>query len=359
MAIDDYSVHPKFKLNGFSYSNSELKEIGYDLIKEGSIFEKAVGDFLSDWLDKASLLKVKTSGSTGKPKSILLQKQHMINSARATGEYFDLKAEDSALLCLSADYIAGKMMLVRAMVLGLELDFVDTSSSPLTGVYKTYDFAAMVPMQLQNSVKEIDQIKTLIVGGAAMSSSLKQQVQNKKTAVFETYGMTETITHVAVKRTNPPLETSRSQFQALPNVFFQADDRDCLIIDALSVSNETIITNDIVNLISDSEFEWLGRYDNVINSGGVKLYPEKIEAKLEKYVLSRFFVAGFPDEKLGKKLVLVVEGEIDSNELHDKIKKSTDLERFEIPKNIYSLYKFLETDTGKIQRSETMKLLKS
>lgn len=358
MTIGDLSVHPKFKLNGLSYSKNQLKELSYDLIKEGSAFQKSIGRFLSDWLNEKTSLEVKTSGSTGVPKNIFLHKSQMINSARATGEYFNLKASDTALMCLSADYIAGKMMLVRAITLGLKLDYVDPDSTPLASNDKRYDFAAMVPLQLLNSLKEIEQIKTLIVGGAAMSTSLKDQVQNIDTAVFETYGMTETITHVAVKKANAVIEQSQSHFKALPNIKFQTDERDCLLIDAPNVSNEIVKTNDIINLISNTEFEWLGRYDNVINSGGVKLFPEQIEAKLEKYISKRFFVCGITDKKLGEKLVLVIEGSVDVKGLEQIIKNAVDLERFEIPKIIFSLPRFIDTGSGKIQRTETLKLLK-
>lgn len=354
MAIDDIGLHQSFKLNGIPYTKPDLKALAYDLVKEGSDFEKSIGNFLSDWLDEKSTIEVQTSGSTGTPKNILLKKQHMVNSALATGEYFDLKKGNTAFLCLPTDYIAGKMMLVRAMILGLELDYVEPTSSPLSGLSKDYDFAAMVPLQLENSLKEIEMIKTLIVGGTVVSRSLKEKVQEKNTAVFETYGMTETITHVAVRRINGVVE----HFNAIPNLAFSIDNRDCLVISAPKVSDNPIITNDIVNLISETEFQWLGRYDTIINSGGIKLFPEQIEEKLSSLLSNRFFVAGIPDEKLGQKLVLIVEGEIDSNELIRILDEFVALERFEIPKNIYALPEFVTTDTGKIRRKENLLLIK-
>lgn len=354
MAIDDIGLHQSFKLNGIPYTKPDLKALAYDLVKEGSDFEKSIGNFLSDWLDEKSTIEVQTSGSTGTPKNILLKKQHMVNSALATGEYFDLKKGNTAFLCLPTDYIAGKMMLVRAMILGLELDYVEPTSSPLSGLSKDYDFAAMVPLQLENSLKEIEMIKTLIVGGTVVSRSLKEKVQEKNTAVFETYGMTETITHVAVRRINGVVE----HFNAIPNLAFSIDNRDCLVISAPKVSDNPIITNDIVNLISETEFQWLGRYDTIINSGGIKLFPEQIEEKLSSLLSNRFFVAGIPDEKLGQKLVLIVEGEIDSNELIRILDEFVALERFEVPKNIYALPEFVTTDTGKIRRKENLLLIK-
>ncbi len=362
MTVNDIGLHKSFKLHGIAYTSSKLKDLGYDLVKEGSSFERAMGDFFLNWLDESLTIAVTTSGSTGIPKSILLQKQQMVNSALATGKYFDLKEEDTALLCLPAEYIAGKMMLVRAMVLGLELDYVEPASNPLTAVSKSYDFAAMVPLQVENAVAKIEQIKTLLIGGAAVSIKLKEKLREKRTVVFETYGMTETITHVAARKINPSMLLSSqgdtNNFTALPDVLFSTDDRACLVIAAAKVSDHSIVTNDVVHLISKTEFEWLGRYDNVINSGGVKLFPEQIETKLVPILNRRFFIAGVPDEKLGQKVVLVVEGAIDSEKLMQSIGEEECLERFEIPKNVYVIPKFVETETGKIRRTENLRLSK-
>lgn len=353
-------IHPQFKLNGVSYGFDELKEVAYSLIKEGNNHEKHIGDFLSDWLDDAGTVEVKTSGSTGTPKTILLEKQHMFNSAIATGEFFDLKAGQTALLCLPAEYIAGKMMLVRALILGFELDYVSPASNPLESVAKSYDFCAMVPLQLQNSIDKIEQVKTLIVGGAAVSAQLKNHVQLKPTKVFETYGMTETITHVALKKVNHSNDSNaENSFKSLASVSFSIDERGCLVIQAPKVALESVITNDMVRLISSSEFEWLGRYDTIINSGGVKLFPEQIEAKLTSLIEQPFFVAGIEDETLGQKLVLIVEGESDSNTILSKISNSNGLERFEIPKAVYFLSQFVTTYNGKIRRKENLQLIRS
>ena len=346
-------VHPQFKLNGILYDFQELKEVSYSLIKEGKDHEIAIGNFLMDWLDDNPTVEVQTSGSTGKPKKILLQKQHMVNSAMATGDYFRLEPGNTALLCLSAEYIAGKMMLVRALILGLKLDYVEPTLSPLGTTSKNYDFCAMVPIQAENSFKQIGHIKTLIVGGAPISFALKSRLQKSSCAVFETYGMTETITHVAVK------SIDNSHFMALPEVIFSKDSRQCLVIDAPKISDIKVVTNDLVDLISETEFEWLGRYDNVINSGGLKLFPERIEAKLSSLLSNRFFVAGLPDEKLSQKLVLVIEGEIDDELLIKKMDTLSSLGKYEIPKAIYKLPKFLETATGKILRMENINLIRS
>ena len=332
-------------------SFNDLDEVSYSLIKEGEPYQRVLGEFLLDWIDKETTIPIKTSGSTGIPKKILLEKQHMVNSAMATGTFFDLYPGNTALLCLPGNYIAGKMMLVRAMVLGLELDWIAPSSTPLRSFETCYHFCAMVPVQLENSLDQIDHIKTVIVGGAPISKSLKVKIQDKKTDIFETYGMTETITHIAIKKVNHGAE---DYFKTLPNVKVYSDERDCLVISAPDINAEPIITNDIVDLISDTKFNWLGRYDNIINSGGVKLIPEQIERKLAPIIDGRFFVAGIPDEKLGQKLILLVEENFENYELVEKVKSLETLEKYEIPKDILFLENFTETENGKISRMSTL-----
>ncbi len=348
--MENYKIHPGFKLNGISLSEAALLELAYCMIKEGESFEIAIGDFIIDWLSKSDRITVTTSGSTGLQKPIVLKKEHMFNSALATGEFLNLRPEKTALLCLPADYIAGKMMLVRAMVLGLELDYLAPSSTPLRDNKKTYDFTAMVPLQLQNSLPNLFQIKKLIVGGAPVLGTLLQQIKESTTSIYETYGMTETITHIALKN----ISAGEPFFKTLPNISLSRDQRDCLVINAPMISDAEITTNDVVRLISAYEFEWLGRYDSIINSGGIKLNPESIEKKLATLIPGRFFVTGIPDSILGQKLVLVLEGSYQSN-LLDNIQNLKSLQKFEIPKEIYTTAEFSLTPNGKIQRMETLK----
>jgi len=354
----EVEIHPQFKLNGHGYSNEELKEVAYSLIKEGADFEKEIGDFLLDWLSVDSELTVQTSGSTGTPLGIALKKQYMVNSAKITCEYFGLEAGDRVLLCLSTAYIAGKMMLVRAMSLGLELDFVAPTSRPLDGKAKSYKFCAMVPLQLESSINRLSQIKMVIVGGAPVSSQLRKLINSSSAKIFETYGMTETITHVAVRPLNHyDTDADQNAFEILPGIAISQDDRKCLVINAPNISDEPIITNDIVELISEKEFIWQGRYDNVINSGGIKLIPEQIERKLSSLIKSRFFISGLPDSRLGQKLVLVVEGE-NIEGLQEIIYKA-DLEKFELPKEIFYVPDFKYTTNGKIIREKSLSMIKS
>tara|TARA_R100001369_G_scaffold14013_2_gene28392 strand:+ start:21256 stop:22338 length:1083 start_codon:yes stop_codon:yes gene_type:complete len=349
-------IHNSFKLNGTHFNRKYLEEVAYSFIKEGQPYESVIGNFLIDWLDDKDFVSVNTSGSTGKPKSVELKKQAMVNSAIATGDFFNLKPTDSALHCLPSEYIAGKMMLVRAMILGLELDFVKPSARPFINQEKQYQFCAMVPLQLSNSLDAIQNIETLIIGGSKVSQSLQEELKMSSSKFYETYGMTETVTHVAVRQLKSLYGKADVYFNAMPKVNFSQDERQCLVINAPKIINEALVTNDIINLISTHSFEWLGRYDNVINSGGVKLFPEQIEQKLQPIFKDRFIVVRIKDKILGEKLVLIVENPSDTiDTITAKIHKLKTLHKFEIPKAIYCLDAFVETDSGKIQRSKSLK----
>lgn len=352
-------VHSEFRINKLHFSNEELAAVAYSFIKEGEPYEGSVGNFLLDWLNDKDYVEAKTSGSTGPPKLIRLKKSHMINSALATGKFFELPANTTALLCLPCEYIAGKMMLVRAMVLGWQLDLIPPKANPLDQLFKIYDFCAMTPFQLDNSLSRLHLVKKLIVGGGTVSSNLKKLVQGLGTEVYETYGMTETITHIAARRINPKKEKqSPIPFHTLPHISLSTDDRHCLVIDAPSISDEKIVTNDVVELLSPKTFILKGRIDNVINSGGIKLYPEEIEAKLEKVIAPRFFISSLPDDALGEKVVLMVESEFSEEALENlerEIRELRQLEKYEVPKKIYFVERFEETPSGKIHRGNTLR----
>ncbi|MBT6159151.1 MAG: AMP-binding protein, partial [Candidatus Marinimicrobia bacterium] len=356
---------------------SPLKVKNGTLDSDDSPICEDINQFISEWYSSSDKIVLQTSGSTGKPKSISVKKEWMQNSAQLTEKTFGLKEGDTALLCMPMKYVAGKMMVVRALELGLDLKVVEPSSSPLKDIDGQIDFVAMVPLQLENSLNDLDKVKTLIVGGGQVSQQLIEELQKISTQIFETYGMTETLTHVAIKPLNGP---NRSDvFHALDGIQFGLDDRGCLVIHVPSIlslranppaggeawqshlntlnkeitslqpprndnsnSNATITSNDIVELIDDISFRWLGRYDNVINSGGVKIIPEGVESKLASAISNRrFFIAGLPDESLGEKVVLIIEG--------DEIALSFDLlEKHERPKEIYFIRNFVETGSGKI-----------
>lgn len=335
-------IHPNFKLNGRSFSYLELLAEALYLKENGQLFEKKIGKFLLEWLNNESFVFVQTSGSTGKPKQILLEKSAMIASAKATGTFFNLQPTTSALLCLSADYIAGKMMLVRAMTLGLYLDVVEPNSAPLES--KKYNFVAMVPLQVANSLDKLHLVSTLLIGGTKVSFQLAESILKTNCRAYESYGMTETISHIAIK------SIGEKEFTVLPNVTISIDNRNCLVIEALELTTDKIITNDIVEILNPTQFILKGRIDNVINSGGVKIFPEEIEDKLAKYITARFFIASKPDEKLGEKVILVIEGK--SFELDTII--FSNLSKYQIPKEIIFVDEFVETETNKINRKKTL-----
>lgn len=346
-------VHLKFKLNSGNYQYDDLYEVAYSFVKEGEGYEQVFGHFLMDWIDKRDYITINTSGSTGKPKTIQVKKQAMVNSAIATGDFFDLRPGQKALHCLPSNYISGKMMLIRAMILGLELDIVNPTSQPTFIKSKEYDFCAMTPMQLVNTLHRTQNIKTIIVGGAKVSNSLKEAIKNHPARIFETYGMTETVSHFALKQLNNFSEEQRNKseyFKVLPGISISQDQRNCLVVEVPYISSDKIITNDVVEIHSETEFEWIGRYDNVVNTGGVKVFPEQIENKLAGIIDKRYIIASEPDEVLGEKLILVIEGE--TNELDPSVFDG--LEKFERPKKVYNVKKFIETGFGKIQRKKTL-----
>ena len=336
-------------MNGAFYDNSGLLSLAAVYSKGCDDYLVSLGIFIEKWVDSNSEISLQTSGSTGTPKTVLMSKQSMVNSALATGSYFKLSPGDSALSCLPFTYIAAKMMFVRAYVLGLELECIKPSSSPLELLSKSYDFCAMVPLQLENSISKLDPIKTLIVGGAPLSTALMDQLKNSTSTVYETFGMTETVSHIAVKN----IRKSFSLFEVLPSVSIAVDARNCLLIEAPELASNTIQTNDLVRLHSKTTFEWVGRYDAVINSGGIKISPEQLEQQLEGLIQHRFFIASQKEAVLGAVVILVIESTTPY--------KSLDFEAIEPlkrPKHVYYVDQFIETPSGKIKRQETLAQLK-
>lgn len=359
MSNSTFEVHPHFKLNGNQFNKTELYSVAFSFVKEGEAYEEQIGNFLLDWLNEDyDTIKVRTSGSTGKPKVYFLDKQKMINSALATGKYFKIKEGTKALHCLPANFIGGRMMLVRAMVLGWDLDLVEPKSNPLDEVFKTYDFCAMTPFQVDNSLGRLHLIKKLIIGGGAVSENLIGLIQGIPTKVFEVYGMTETISHIAARKLNPKeKEKGIRPFKALPNVSVSQNENNCLVIKAPKILEQTLVTNDIVDVLTYKKFFWKGRRDNVVNSGGVKIFPETVEKKLQSLITHRFFITGVAHDSLGEQVVLFIEAPENEKFLSDvraAVENLDTLGKYERPKHIYLVDKFEETDSGKVNRKETL-----
>ncbi|MDC7993921.1 AMP-binding protein [Altibacter sp. HG106] len=348
-------LHSAFTLNGLSFETvEELVAFADSLVSDGHEYEVSVGLFLKEWFGVEKDIQLITSGSTGKPKKIRVPKSALINSAIATGTFFKIQEGKSALLCLSADYIAGKMMVVRALTLGWDLHIVAPTKDALVEYDNSYDFVAMVPLQVQHSLEAMSKVKKVIVGGAPISASLEEALQDVDCEVFATYGMTETVSHIAIRRVNGLAQSS--VYSGLPGVTFATDDRDCLIIHAPGIAEDTVITNDIVSLKSPTSFEFLGRYDHVINSGGVKIFPEHIEHALSAAIAEPFIITSEPDEALGQKVILVIES--GGASLSNYSEAIAQLPPYERPKKVYSLSRFPRTETGKIKRKEIGAILK-
>lgn len=324
--------------------------------------EKKVIEFCREWLSSKSTFIVPTSGSTGTPKQLEISRSQVIASIKATQQAFGLKKGDSCLLNLSAKHIAGKMMLARAMEIGMEITYTTPSSNPLESIDTAFDFYAFVPLQLQTILttdsKKVDLLnkaKAIIIGGSKISLALEKQLQQIQSPVFATYGMTETMSHIAIKRLNG--ENKDNYFKTLPTVAIALDERGCLKIKAPVTNNEWLQTNDIAKL-HENGFELIGRSDNVINTGGLKVQAEKVEANVEVFFLThkisnRFFVYALPHPYFGEQVTLFVEGEFELK--IDLLKAlSKHLEKHEVPKEVIIIKQFSETESGKIDKIITI-----
>ena len=284
-------------------------------------------DFLSEWNNDSDRVLVHTSGSTGKPKPMMVEKKRMLNSARITCDFLGLKPGDSALLCMSLDYIAGKMVVVRSIERHLHLISVSPSGHPLKNidlkdVNGEITFAAMVPMQVYNTLQvpeereRLCRIRHLIIGGGAIDAALEQELRSLpgNIAIWSTYGMTETLSHIALRRINGA--EASEWYQPFDSVKISQTEEGCLVIDAPLVCAETLVTNDIVEIESyiynkeeKLRFRIKGRKDNVICSGGIKIQIEEVEALLRPHLEKPFMLAKKKDEKFGEIAVLLTEDE--------------------------------------------------
>ena len=329
-------------------------------------------DFLSEWNNDSDRVLVHTSGSTGKPKPMMVEKKRMLNSARITCDFLGLKPGDSALLCMSLDYIAGKMVVVRSIERHLHLISVPPSGHPLKDVDEEITFAAMVPMQVYNTLQvpeereRLSRIRHLIIGGGAIDATLEQELQSLPgdIAIWSTYGMTETLSHIALRRING--DEPSEWYQPFDSVHISQTEEGCLVIDAPQVCAETLVTNDIVeiepyiyNKVEKLRFRIKGRKDNVICSGGIKIQIEEVETLLKPHLEKPFMLAKKKDGKFGEIAVLLTEDEdIKKVEatvrrlLSDESEKSSDHKKYKywIPKEFRYVEHLPLTETGKPKR---------
>lgn len=308
-------------------------------------------------LEQGGSINASTSGTTGPPKKFRIPRTDLVASARLTAEAFGLEAGDRVLHCLPCDFIAGKMMLVRALELGLDLHLIEPRGSVLDNLETAdrFRFTAMVPLQLHRIVQEDrarveHQFDTILLGGGPVSDALLDDIADLRVKVFQSYGSTETVTHVALRKLNGPERNDR--FKALGNVHFARDPRGCLVVYTPHLSTSQHVTNDLVELIDDHNFRWLGRYDNVILSGGKKIFPEQLEAKTVGLIPYPHYFTSVPDDILGQTVLLVLETDLPQNEVLPEVleKVMAVLHPHEWPRRVQALKKIERTGSGKVVR---------
>ncbi|MES2798058.1 MAG: AMP-binding protein, partial [Bacteroidota bacterium] len=339
---------------------------------ENPYFQKVIS-FVNLWKSGAETIQIKTSGSTGIPKVIDIKRGQMVASAKMTAQIFGLKEGSHLFCCLNVDFIAGMMMMVRAMELKAQVTVIEPVNNPFLNIHsdKKYDFAAFVPMQME-AILENDQSKkylnktsglqNIIIGGAAVNENISTKIESIAIPCFATYGMTETVSHVAIRPLNG--ENKSPYFQKLNEIDFEIDDRNCLKIKGDCTDNQWVQTNDIVEMINSHSFKLLGRADRVINSGGIKIFLDRVEKDIETVVHEyfhnnvRYFLFGIADQKLGEKLAIVIEAENPNflTNCKDIFKNST-LSRYSLPKEVFFMPTFIPTESGKIDYKNTIKQL--
>jgi len=320
-------------------------------------------DFFSEWNNDSDRVLVHTSGSTGKPKPMMVEKKRMLNSARITCDFLGLKPGDSALLCMSLDYIAGKMVVVRSIERHLHLISVSPSGHPLKDINEEITFAAMVPMQVYNTLQvpeereRLTHIRHLIIGGGAIDASLEKELQALpgNIAIWSTYGMTETLSHIALRRINGA--EASEWYQPFDSVKISQTEEGCLVIDAPLVCAETLVTNDIVeiesyiyNKVEKTRFRIKGRKDNVICSGGIKIQIEEVEEFLKPHLEKPFMLAKKKDEKFGEIAVLLSEDK-EIKKVEATIRRLLSDHKYWIPREFLHVEHLPLTETGKPKRS--------
>ena len=341
-------------IEGITYSSDSFRgELDPDFALK-SDFHNELLLFLKEWFSDASTLTVKTSGSTGIPKEIQVEKDRMIQSAHLTCSFLGLQKDDTALLCMPLQYIAGKMMVVRCLISGLDLYVIPPSGNPLKDRDIHFHFAAMIPLQVFNTLQSdietqrLQQIKSLIIGGGSIDTGLEEKLKDFPNSVYSTYGMTETLSHIALRKISG--QKASIKYQPFDTVSLSLSEEGTLIIKAPLVCKETLYTNDVAEIYEDGTFRIIGRKDNIINSGSIKIQIEKLEELLKPLITRNFAITSIPDPKFGEIIVLVSEDEIDITTLSGQVPD------YYIPKKNIVISKIPQTETGKISRAEIKKL---
>ena len=323
-------------------------------------FHARLAEFLQEWFDPSDTVRVHTSGSTGTPKELHVEKRRMMASAMLTVDFLGLQKGDTALLCMPLQYIAGKMVVVRSLVAGLNLLPVPPSGHPLKDLHEAPVFAALIPMQVFNSLQVpaetalLKDIRQLIIGGGSIDASLGEALKDFPHAVWSTYGMTETLSHIAMRRLNGP--EASEEYTPFPGVSVSTSPEGTLVIQAPAVNPDKLVTNDLVEFDAQGRFRILGRRDNTINTGGVKIQIEQVEDALRPHLPFPFIITSVPDAKFGERVVLLVEN---TPADHPQIPSAAAaLPPYWRPKQVFSVPQLPKTGTGKPDRATARNLAK-
>ena len=315
-------------------------------------------DFLTLWRSDAPTLTVHTSGSTGAPRPLEIEKARMRSSARMTTDFLELTAADTALLCMPLRYIAGMMMVVRAEVAGMRLISVVPSSHPLAGLHEVPDFAAMVPAQVFETLRVpverelFCQIRHVIIGGGALDTQLENELRTLPNHVWHSYGMTETLSHIALREISPQWKDS---FLPLPGIRVQSNADGCMVIEAPHLVSHPLVTHDIAAFRSDGSFRILGRTDNVICSGGIKIQIEEVEAALRPTFGDTIQVTSAPHPKFGEMVVYLTTQTKDDETLLTILRRIVS-NPYWLPRRILHVKALPRTGTGKPDRAKAKAL---
>lgn len=349
------------------FQNSDF-DIHLDNSEILQCYERNIVEFCKNWIDGCVSFEIQTSGSTGIPKKIVISRSQALASVAMTKAALGLQAGWNTLLCLDSETIAGRMMLIRAMEIGMSLHVLPPSSNPFAQLSPTLflDFVAMVPLQISTILsekifnKQLNQCKVILLGGAAISETLNEQIQLLKVPVYSAYGMTETVSHIALQLLNT--NRKQSTYQKIPAIEIKKDHRNCLCIKGAVTAQEWVITNDVVEILEDGYFNIKGRIDNIINSGGIKIQLEEIEKIISNYfninhISNRFFATAIPHETLGEELILIIEDNEWKVDMQDELLSflKEHCPKYKAPKKVFFAPKFKETLSQKIDRKATLK----
>lgn len=328
-------------------------------------FLREMKDFEAQWNSASPTMTVHTSGSTGQPRPMTAEKERMCASARATLSALGLSPGETALLAMPLRFIAAQMMMVRALVGHLRLLPIAPTSHPYATLHEAPDFAALTPMQVFESLKLpherslLRRTRRLIIGGGAIPPRLEAQLRGFPHDVWSTYGMTETLSHIALRRINGP--QASDIYRPIPGVKVSLSPSGTLVINAPAVCPRPLTTNDLAELTPDGGFRIRGRLDNVICSGGIKLQMEEIERKLADLPFP-VQVTAIPDERLGEAVTLLCEMDADTAPANGWDRKTIAawcrqrLTPYEVPRHIFRVKALPRTATGKPARAEARRL---